>query len=193
MKTYKDLPQKKGLELVLWLSRLNESLENSKIQMNRWNRNKKGWDLELFFISIVFIDDATRLLKPLLTFSKDYIKEKELVAILKEFRKIVKKYNINNLRNDLIHREKIFKLQNRKGKRFFDISVLVLGGYNFTTDVYTFGPLYNIKVHEVFEVVKKLEKDLKELYAKKLNDSYASKNNKYESMIPYSLLRSFEK
>ncbi len=190
-KTYKDLSIEEELELVLWLAYLKESLNNAKRQMIRWNRLKRHWDIEMFINAVIYIDNAIIGLKKFLNYGQDYISESQLWNVLKQFRKEVAKYNLKDLRDDLVHREKIFRLKDRRWKPLPASSILILGGYNFTTDEYQFGPNHKIKISEIFAKVKKLRQDIAEIYAGKLKNFYASENNEYESMVPFTNLHDF--
>ena len=192
MKTYKDLSQKESSEFVLWLSYFKETLDNNQIQMTRWSRSKNPWDIEMFFISLICVDNAIIGLKRFLNFGEDFINEEELWSIMKQFRKELAGYGINDLRSDLLHRKKIFKLQNKKGESFPPSSILILGGCNLTTNEYQFGPYHYIKISEIFTKVRKFKKDIKKIYKKKLEDFYMDKNNEYKSMIPFGFLHTFE-
>ncbi|MFA6097909.1 MAG: hypothetical protein WC788_09900 [Candidatus Paceibacterota bacterium] len=78
MKTYKDLTLEQELEYILWLRFFEHSVDNALVQIQRWNRSKNGWDLEMFFVSVSCIDDAIVALNRFLNLGKDFVNEPEL-------------------------------------------------------------------------------------------------------------------
>jgi|SRR3989344_531374 len=193
MKTYKDLSQEQELAYVLWLRFLEDSVNNALIQARRWNKTKQGWDLEMFFVAVSSIDDAVIAVNRFLNLGEEYVNESELKALFKGLRKKIKDYHIKDIRNDLVHRERVSKQQDNKRKSLPKRSILVLGGYNFTTDEYEFN-IYKIKVSEFFSVIRNFRKDIKKILNKKLQIYYQVEEIKdYESMIPFTFLHGFEK
>jgi len=193
MKTYEDLSLEQELEYTLWLSFLESSVDNAFIQARRWNKTKQGWDLEMFFVAVSCIDDAVIAVNRFLNLRQEYVDEPELKAIFKELRKKIKNYHIKDIRNDLIHRELVFKQQDKKKNPLPKRSILVFGGYNFTTDEYEFN-IYKIKVSEFFSIIRNFKKDIKAILDQKLQNFYQVKEIKnYKSMIPFTSLHGFEK
>ena len=182
LKSHKELSKEKEIELVLWLGYLRDSTDNALVQEQRWRRSHKAWDLHTFFIAVSCIDYAIVGLKKFLSY------DKEIWSVLRTFRIKVKKYKLNDLRNDILHREKIFKLQDKKGKPFLKTPVLILGGHNVTKDEYTFG-VHRISLSEAFQIVSELVQKMRKILAKRLEDYY--KTGKYEGIIPWTHLRSF--
>jgi len=126
MKTYKDLSLEQELEYTLWLSFFEQSIDNALVQIKRWNKSKKGWDLEMFFMAVSCIDDSVVAINKFLNFGKDFVNEPELNNALKEFRKKIKNHHIKDIRNDLIHRERLSKQQDKKSNSLPKRSILVL-------------------------------------------------------------------
>lgn len=192
MKTYKDLSLEQELEYTLWLSFLKDFIDNALVQIKRWNRSKKGWDLEMFFIAVSCIDDAIIAISRFLNLGKDFVNEPKLNNAFKEFRKKIKNHHIQDIRNDLIHRERVSKQQDKKGNSLPKRSILVLGGYNFSTDEYEFN-IYKIKLLEIFTIIRNFKKEMKIIFEKKLQQFYQEEEVKdFKSMIPYTFLRIFE-
>jgi len=187
-KTYKNLSAYEELEFVLWLSFLEDSVKNAYVQMNRWNRKKEGWDLQMFFMALINIDDAIVGLKRFLNYGKDYVNESEFWNILKDFRKKVKGQGLNALRNDTMHREQVFQLKDKKGKLLPRTPILMLGGYNATTDEYIFN-IHKIRILDSFLLVQDLRRNIRALFKRRLYESYTKDN--YIGMIPYTCLHSF--
>lgn len=184
-KTHKELPQEKEIELVLWLSFLDDSIRNALIQKRRWKNRHVFWDLQTFFVAIVNIDDAIVGIKKFLEYY-----DLEFWIILKSYRKNVERFKLRDLRNDLLHRNKIFKQQDKKGNPFPRTSILILGGYNFSSDEYTFG-LHRIKVSDTFQILQELIKAIRKLFTERLREYY--KSNKYEAIIPWTNVHSLMK
>lgn len=189
--TYKNLPIKEELELTLWFSFLEEYINDALIQIKRWNRDRNAWDLHMFFVAVACIDNAIMKLKRFWNYGKDYVSEPEIKEILEKFRKSVQKYDLKEYRHDFIHRERIFERKDMAGKTISEYPVLILGGLTFNNGefTYTFGAR-EIKISEAFSLVKKLQKDIKGILDKKLKSFHESSS--FESMIPYSHIRSFE-
>jgi hypothetical protein len=179
-KTYKDLTPQEETELVLWLGFFEHSVQNAYLQMKRWRRLRSFWDLDMFYVAAICVDDAAKGLKRFLSYNDD-----EVWAILKRFRDKVKEYNLKDLRNDIVHREKIVKLQDRKGNPLPESPILVLGGYNVDKDEYSFGT-HRIKISETFNLVKEMTKDIRKLARSRLAEFY--KTGDYEGMIPFTHL-----
>jgi hypothetical protein len=182
LKSHKELSKESEVELVLWLGFLEDSIDNALLQKRRWINSHKVWDLHTFFVAVSCIDDAIVGLKKFLSF------DKEIWTVLKSFRANVRKYKLNDLRNDILHREKIFKLQDKKGKPFLKTPILILGGHNGSKDEYIFGS-HRISLPEAFQRVSVLRKEIGKILIKRLDDFY--KTGKYEGIIPWTSLRSF--
>jgi hypothetical protein len=192
MKTYKDLTLEQELEYTLWLVFFEQSIDNALFQIKRWNKSKKGWDLEMFFMAVSCIDDAVVAINKFLNLGKDFVNEPELNNAFKEFRKKIKNHNIKDIRNDLIHRERLSKQQDKKGNSLPKRSILVLGGYNFSTDEYEFNAC-KIKLSEIFSIIRNFKKEIKIIFEKKLQHFYQIEEVKdFKSMIPYTFLHTFE-
>lgn len=192
MKTYKDLSLEQELEYTLWLDFFKQSVNNALFQIKRWTKSKKGWDLEMFFMAVSSIDDAVVAINKFLNLGKDFVNEPELNNALKEFRKKIKNHHIKDIRNDLIHRERLSKQQDKKGNSLPKRSILVLGGYNFSTDEYEFNT-YKIKLSEIFFIIRNFKKEIKKIFEKKLQQFYQVKEvEDFKSMIPYTFLYTFE-
>jgi len=189
-KTYKDLPQKEEIKLTLWLSFLEEYINNALVQIRRWNRSKNAWDLHIFFVAMVCIFDATIELRKFWNYGPDYISEPELRKVFDNFRKNIEKYNLKEFRNNFIHRERIFKNKDRLGKTLSEYPVLILGSLTFNDGefIYTFGTK-EMKILGAFSLVKKFRKELKKIFNYKLALFYGG--NSYESMVPFPCLRWF--
>ncbi|MFZ2970255.1 MAG: hypothetical protein WA063_03855 [Minisyncoccia bacterium] len=191
VKTYKDLSLEQELEYMLWWSFLEDYVNNALTQIERWDGSKQNWDLEMFFVAVSCIDDAVQRIRNFLNLGNGFVNESELDNVFKEFRKKIKYYKIKDIRNDLIHREQVFKQKDSKGKLLPKKSILILGGYNFTTDEYEFN-IYKIKLSVIFSVIKILKKDIKTILNEKLQVFYKVKEvNDYKSMIPFNILRGF--
>jgi len=190
-KTYENLSSREGLELTLWLSFLEEYINDALIQIKRWNRNKDAWDLHMFFVAVSCVDNAIVKLKRFWSYGKDYVSELEINEVLGKFRKNIKKYGIKEYRHDFIHRERIFENKDSGGRTISEYPVLILGGLVFNNGefTYTFGTR-EIKISEAFNLVKKLRKDIKDVLDKKLKSFY--ERDSFESMVPYSHIRSFD-
>ncbi len=63
------------------------------------------------FVCLINIDDAIIGLKKFLDYN-----DSEFWGMLKTFRKDISRFKLGDLRNDLLHRNKIFKQQDKKGK-----------------------------------------------------------------------------
>jgi hypothetical protein len=181
-KTHKQLPPEKELELVLWLGFLEDSINNTLTQKRRWKRSQNAWDLHMFFIGVAGIDDAIVGLKEFLS------SDNELWSTMRSFRKKIKRYNLRELRNDIVHREKLFKLQDRTGKPLARSPLLILGAYIEGKDEYVFGT-HKINISDAFRTVEALLRDLKRILATRLRDFYITKE--YEGMIPWTHLHMF--
>lgn len=193
MKTYKDLSLEQDLEYTLWLIFFKDSIDNALVQIKRWNRSKKRWDLEMFFMAVSCIDDAVVAINKFLNLGQDYVNEPELNKVFKEFRKKIKNHYIKDIRNDLIHRERLSKQQDKKGNLLPKRSILVLGGYNFSTDEYEFNT-YKIILSKIFTIIRNFKKELKTIFEKKLQHFYQVEEVKdFKSMIPYTFLHTFER
>ena len=177
-KNYKQLSQKEEVELVLWLSFLNDSIRNALTQKRRWKNGHNFWDIQTFFVALINIDDAIVGLKKFLDYN-----DREFWEILKLYRKEVEKLRLGDLRNDLLHRNKIFKQQDKKGNPLPKAPILILGGYNFSTDEYTFG-VHRIKVSDTFQFLQQLVKTTRKLFKVRLREYYES--NRYEAIIPWT-------
>ncbi len=182
-KTYKDLSPQEETELVLWLSFLEDSVRNAELQLERWKDLKNFWDLHMFFVAVIFVDDAAKRLKSFLSYDDD-----EVWAILKKFRKEVEGYYLEDLRNEIIHREKIFKLQDKKGNPLPPSPILILGEYIADTDEYIFGT-HRIKVSEAFDLLQELVQDIRDLFGKRLKEYSETKD--LTGMIPFTRLHMF--
>ena len=182
LKSHKELSIESELELVLWLGFLEDSIENALVQKRRWMNSNKSWDLHTFFVAVACIDDAIAHLSTYISY------DKEIWTVLKTFRKIVRKYKLSHIRDDILHRDKIFKLQDRKGKPFLKTPLLILGGHNLSKDEYIFG-VHRISLPEAFQCVSVLRQEIRKILIKRLDDYY--KTGKYEGIIPWTNLRSF--
>lgn len=193
MKTYKDLSLEQELEYILWLSFFKDFIDNALVQIKRWNRSKKSWDLEMFFMAVSCIDDAVVAINKFLNLGQNFVNEPELNNAFKEFRKKIKNHHIKDIRNDLIHRGRLSKQQDKKGNSLPRRSILVLGGYNFSTDEYEFNT-YKIKLSEIFAIIRNFKKEIKTIFKKKLQQFYQVEEVKdFKSMIPYTFLHTFER
>lgn len=135
-----------------------------------------------FFVAVSCIDDAIVGLKRFLSY------DKEIWTVLMSFRANVRKYKLNDLRNDILHRKKIFKLQDKKGKPFSKTPFLILGGHNVSKDEYIFG-VHRISLPEAFQSVLVLRQEIRKVFKKRLEDYY--KTGEYEGIIPWTRLHSF--
>ena len=93
---------------------------------------------------------------------------------------------MGDLRNGLLHRKKIFKQQDKKGNPLPKAQILILGGYNFTTDEYTFG-MSTIKVSDTFQFLQQLIKATRKLFKERLREYCES--NKYEAIVTWTNVR----
>jgi len=180
--TYKQLPKEDEIELVLWLGFLDDSIGSALVQKRRWKRYHNFWDIQMYFIALINAEDAMVGLKKFLSYH-----DREFWGVLKSFRNSTDKIKLGDLRNDLLHREKIFKLQDKKGQPLPNKSVLVLGGYNFSNDEYMFGT-HVIKVNDTFLLVQNCVKNIRKLFKDRLIKYYES--GKYEAIIPWTNIRS---
>lgn len=135
-----------------------------------------------FFVAMSCIDDAIVGLKRFLSY------DKEIWTVLMSFRANVRKYKLNDLRNDILHRKKIFKLQDKKGEPFLKTPILILGGHNVNKYEYIFG-VHKISLPEAFQSVSILRREIRKIFVKRLEDYY--KTGKYDGIIPWTALRSF--
>ena len=182
-KTYKDLSPQEETELVLWLGFFEDSVQNAQMQIKRWKHLKNGWDLLTFFVAVVWIENATKGLEHFLT--KD---DAEVWAILKEFKKTVERYKLKALRNDIVHRERIFKWWDKKRNPLPPSPILMLGVYMADKDEYCFG-IHRVKISEVFNVVETMIQDIKRIAANRLTEFYET--GSFPGMIPFTYLHVF--
>lgn len=180
--TYKQLPQKEEIELVRWLGFFNDSVRNALVQKRRWKSNHSFWDIKMFFVALINIDDAIVGLKKFLDYD-----DRGFWEILKSFRKDISRLNLGDLRNDLLHRNKIFKQQDKKGNPLPKSPILILGGYNFSNDEYRFGT-HVIKMSDTFLIVQQLIRDTRKLFKERLREYYDQEQ--YEAIIPWTEVRS---
>jgi hypothetical protein len=181
-KTYEDLPPQEETELVLWLGFFEDSVHNAHTQMKRWKHLKSGWDLHMFFVAVVHVDDAAKGLERFLSYDAD------VWAILKEFREKVKEYNLRDLRNDIVHRERIFRLQDKKGNPLPESPILLLGAYDVSRDEYSFGT-HRVKISQTFDLINAMTEDIKRALTNRLTEFYKTEN--LAGMIPFTYLHSF--
>ena len=160
----------------------DDSIANALIQKRRWKRNPNFWDIQTFFVALINIDDAIVGLKRFLDFN-----DSEFWKILKSYRREVERFKLGDLRNDLLHRNKIFKQQDKKGNPLPKSSILILGGYNFSSDEYIFG-VNKIKVSEAFQFLQRFIEEIRKLFKERLCEYY--KSNKYGAIIPWTSIRS---
>ena len=185
MKTYKDLPSHEETELVLLLGFFEDSLQNAHIQMDRWKQLKSGWDLQMFFIAVMRIDEASEGLKHFVDHD-----DEEVWSILKEFRKKVEQHQIRELRNDIIHPRKISKLRDQKGKPLPENPILHLGTYHVDKDKYYFGK-YRINLSKIFDLVNQMTQELRTLSSRRLTKFYQNRTGDVEGMISFPYLHHF--
>lgn len=160
-KTYKDLPPQEEVELKLWLDFFEDSVKNAYLQMNRWKDLRSGWDLQMFFVAITFIDDAANGLKRFLS------NDDEIWAILSGFRKEFEAHNLRGLRNEIVHPKNLFKWQDKKGNSLPTSPLLILGAYHVDKDEYYFGT-HRIKLSEVFEFLETMAIAIKKVLENRL-------------------------
>lgn len=184
-KTYKDLSPEDELELVLWLGFLEDSIHNAHVQIERWKQLKSGWDLQMFFVAVNCIDDAANGLKRFLSHG-----DSEFWSILKKFKKMVLQKDIKRLRNNIIHREKLSKLQDEKGNPLPPSPLLILGAYLVDSDEYQFG-MHRIKVSDSFDMINLMTQELQFLSSKRLAEFYQNQTGSVEGMIPFTYLHHF--
>jgi hypothetical protein len=183
-KTYQDLPPQEETELVLWLTFFKDSVRNAQTQMKRWKHSGSFWDLEMFFLAVVWADHAARGLECFLSADADG----HVWDILGKFRDKVKEHNLWDLRNDLVHREKLFKLQDKKRNPLPPSPMLMLSVYSADNDEYSFG-IHKIRLSEVFGLIDITTQDLKRLFESRLAEFYST--GSLPGMIPFTYLRSF--
>jgi hypothetical protein len=178
--SYKQLSVEQERGLILWLNYLEESTQNAYIQISRWNKEYRGWDFEMFLIATVGIYDSATVLNSIPSSDAEFKK------ILQRFKKEFEYYNLKHWRDNFLHREKIFKNQDRKSKNLPDRPVWILGAYNFSTDEYIFDP-YIIKVANIFLLVRNFRKRMRALIRKRRTKAYLDKiNSSIQGMIPYT-------
>ncbi|MCL4248106.1 MAG: hypothetical protein KJ065_08165 [Anaerolineae bacterium] len=183
---YKDLSPEEERELNLWLRFLLESVENACTQITRWKRNRNGWDLQMFFVAVGCIDEAIVGLGNLGFFAGA---EPEFWDVLDKFRRGCTELKLIDLRNN-IHRDRLYNRKNKRRRALPEGPIFILGGYNLTTDEYTFSTI-TINVSDAFALVQTLRSDIGKIFRKKLTKFY--KTQEYEKgMIPWTLLHSFE-
>lgn len=182
-KTYKDLSPEEERELVLLLGFFQESIQNTFLQMERWRQLKNGWDIQIFFIALMRLDEAAKLLKRFLA-----CPDNEVWSILQKFRRKIKLQKISKLRNDIIHPGKISKLQDQKGKPLPETPIVHLGSYLVDSDEYQFGA-HRIKVSDSFDLVNQMTQELKTLSSDRLKEFYQT--GSVEGMIPFTYLHHF--
>lgn len=180
--SYRALTFAQEREYILWLGYLDESVKNAILQISRWKRNYQGWDLHMFFVATVGIDDSAENLVR-------YVGgDTEFKSVLDTFRKSFKANCISDWRNNLLHRKRIYKNENSKGKRLPDKSIYIFGGYNFSTDMYEFEP-YKVRLSDAFLMVKNLRKRIRLLIKERRMQAYLDKSNApIPGMIPYTML-----
>ena len=183
IKSYKDLSPRQEIEYVLWLDFFEDSVHNAYVQKKRWKDTISGWDLQMFFVAIVCADDAAIGLKRFLSH------DNEVWTVLKKFRKEVKQYQIRELRNDIVHRDNIAKLQDKKGNPLPNSPILLLGVYNATTDEYSFG-IHRVKVSKIFDLIDRMTHELRKLLSDRLMNFYKTAGD-LKGMIPFTHLRNF--
>lgn len=184
IKNYKDLPHEKEVELVLWLGFLQDLIDNAFVQIRRWKRFKNSWDLNMFTIILVNIDDVRENLKQFLYFDKD------IWDVFKTFNKKFRKNKLRDLRNDIIHPKLLFKLQDKKGRPFLKSPILNIGGYNVFKDEYTFGSNIII-ISDIFEIINIFSKNIRCVLEARLRSYYET--GIYEGIIPWTILHGFNK
>lgn len=184
IKSYKDLPHEKEVELALWWGFLEDLIDNAFVQIRRWKRFKNSWDLNMLIVIITNIDDAKENLRQFLSY------DKEIWNVFKIFEKKFKKNKLRDLRDDIIHPRLLFKLRNKKGYPFLKSPILNIGGYNVSKDEYTFGS-NKIIISDVFEIIKTLSRNIKNVLETRLRSFYET--GTYEGIIPWTMLHGFNK
>ncbi len=184
-KSYKDLSPEEELELTLLLGFFQESVQNAYLQMERWSQQKRGWDLQMFFVAMMCVFEATTGLKRFLEHD-----DPEVWSILKRFRDKVDRQKIGELRNDIIHPKQISKLQDQKRKPLPKSSVLHIGSYHVDRDEYYFGK-HKIRIPEAFDLVTQMIQELRTLTTSRLTDFYQNQTGAVEGMIPFTYLHHF--
>jgi hypothetical protein len=176
-KTYKDLSPQEELELVLWLGFLEESLRNAHIQIKRWKDSNKSWDLNMFFVAVACVDDAINGLKQYLSC------DSEVWIILKKFKKEVEAHKVRDLRNDIVHRDRLIKLQDKNKNPLPKSPLLILGGYLVDKDEYYFGK-HIIKISDAFHFVEETIEAITTVINNRHNEFYSTKS--FRGMIPFT-------
>lgn len=184
VKSHKDLPVDKEIELVLWWGFLEDSIDDAFVLTHRWKRLKNVWDLKTLVIIIAIIEEARVNLKQYLSIDTG------LWEVFKTFERKYRLYKLGDLRNDIIHPRMLFKLKKRNGQPFLKTPILNIGGYSLDKDVFTYGSNVII-VSDVIEIVENLSKEIRGVLESKLKDFY--KTGRYEGMIPWTALHGFKK
>lgn len=184
MKDYKKLSIKKEAELVLWLELLKDSIDNALLQISRWKSYRNNFDLNILIIIISNIDDTRKNLKQFLSC------DKEVWNIFKVFEKKFKNLKLREMRDDIIHPEKLFQFKNRKGQDLNNQFLMIIGGYNQTLNEYTFGS-NKVIISDLINFLNSFSKGLECLFEKRLKIFY--KTGKYKGIIPWGQLSIFSK
>lgn len=167
--------------------------ENTLRQVDRWNNEHRFWDLEMPFLALIHLDNAIDRLKKLLNRGQDWFWEEEFLSQLEKLKKYIEDHDIKNLRNDLVHREKIYKHQDRKGEELPLEFVLILGGYNHTNGIYEFGPNYRINLPELFSTVETTRNEIAKICKNRLISYYSHKKRFQDRLIPFTALQTLAK
>ncbi len=187
-KFYKDLSTKDELELILWLGYFEDSVNNSLIQKYRWKRNKTTWDLQMFFIAVRCIYEATEGLMKLGFFCGN---EPEIWKAMTSFRDYFKKTSLKDLRDESIHRDWLYNQKSKQKRQLQAGKIIILGGLAISSQEYEyqFG-IHKIKVLATFRVVETLARGIRVILDKKIKDHPDSMTYN-KGMISWNHLRSF--
>ncbi|QQG43204.1 MAG: hypothetical protein HYW45_03310 [Candidatus Daviesbacteria bacterium] len=185
---YKDLSNEDEKELVLWLAYFEESVNNSLTQKRRWKRNMDNWDLQMFFVAVRCIYEATEGLMNLRFFCNN---EPGIWKAMSSFRRYFDGTSLKDLRDESIHRDQLYNRKSKQKRPLQVGSLIILGGLIVNSNEYVYqNGVHKIKVLETFQIIEALAREIRLALDKRIkkNPDPMTYN---KGMIPWMDLRSF--